>query len=215
MALCLATLTSCVSYNAGTNFQMTGVRQLEVGTTTKVQVLQLFGPPIERIDAAQYKQRRVHFGDEETVLIWRYTYLSESLMQAAVRFLQLEFDTSGRLVDLFYESDFSKDAISARAKKTNFDISLAWHSIIPGKSTRSEVTALLGSDHSVLFFNKPGVSERWYYGYSETSEAETNRYAGKKTQKIYRKSLEIDFDAEGIVLHIKGESDFPDDLARK
>ena len=219
IALCVTTLflalylTSCVSYNAGTNFQMTAVGQLEVGMTTKARVLELFGPPFKRIDAAQYRHQRVHYGDDETFLIWQYAYVSESLVQSSGRFLQVEFDATGSLIDYICSNQFGEGTTPVLLNKSNFDVLLAQRSIIPGKSTRSEVAALLGTDYTQLPFRKPGVSERWHYGYSEVSKNETVAHAGNEKKRSFYKSLNIDFDESGIVRHIKGASDFPDDLA--
>jgi hypothetical protein len=38
---------------------------------------------------------------------------------------------------------------------------------------------------------------------------------GVKVAKPHGKSVDIDFDAGGTVLHRKGESDFPEDVSRK
>ena len=215
--LCVAAvLTSCVSVKLGRSFRGAGVRQLEVGTTTKAQVVQLFGPPYTHINAVGYRLLRVHFGDDDAVLIWRYLYGSGYWpITASGRVLQVEFDAAGRLVDYYYDSRFAEDATPRPVKETNFDIFPARDRIVPGKSSRTEVAAVLGTNYAVLPFNKPGVAERWHYGYSETSKTEKSTFEGMKVNKVYSKSVNVDFDAQGIVQHLKGESDFPDDFARK
>jgi hypothetical protein len=79
-------LASCISASVGRSFPSASVAGLEVGTTTKAQVLQQFGPPYERIDTANW--RIMHFGDDETALILRYVYSHANLFQGADRSLQ-------------------------------------------------------------------------------------------------------------------------------
>jgi outer membrane protein assembly factor BamE (lipoprotein component of BamABCDE complex) len=195
-------LASCISASVGRNFPSASLARLEVGTTTKAEVIQQFGPPFEHIDPVNW--RIVHFGDDETALIWRYVYGQANLFQGADRSLQTEFNNAGLLVDYLYISNFREDGTANSAKETNFDIFAVRTQIIPGRTLKAEVISLMSTNYIVLQFNKPGISQRWYYAYS-----------AQTIPKTHSKWLVIDFDAKGIVQHVGGESDFPEDVARK
>ena len=200
-------LTSCVSASVGRSFPAAGVSQLVVGTTTKAQVIQIFGPPYEHIDAHNWPV--LHFGDDETSVILRYVYGQAYLFEAADQSLQLEFNDAGQLVDYHYLSNFSEDKTASHAKETNFDILAARTQIIPGKTIAAEVVSLVGTNYTVLPFNKPGVASRWYFAYSGKSTT-----PGQGVSITHSKWLIVDFDAQGTVQHIRGASDFLQDLGR-
>jgi outer membrane protein assembly factor BamE (lipoprotein component of BamABCDE complex) len=186
------------------------VAGLEVGATTKSQILQKFGPPYERIDPANW--RVAHFGDDKTALILRYFYGEADLFQGANRSLQTEFNDAGLLVDYLYISNFQEDRTAKPTKETNFDIFVARSHIIPSKTLKTEVVSMMGTNYMVLQFNKPGVAQRWYYAYSAQSRTETTIALGQTIPIMHSKWLVIDFDAQGTVQHVRGESDFPDDI---
>jgi outer membrane protein assembly factor BamE (lipoprotein component of BamABCDE complex) len=214
-SLCLFSacfLTSCGSGQVGRNFQSSGVSQIEVGKTTKTEVLEFFGEPYTTIEVAKQKRTRVHFGDEETVLIWCYIYESGSLFGSSGRDLKIEFDTGDRVVDYYYESTFSEDATAKSPTPANFDLFKARDQIMPGKTSLADVVAILGKSYVSTAFNKPGVAERWHYEYRENSKTEYTQLFGQLIRKTYVKSLDVFFDSNGIVLYCKGESDFPGDL---
>jgi outer membrane protein assembly factor BamE (lipoprotein component of BamABCDE complex) len=206
-------LASCISASVGRSFPSASVAGLEVGTTTKAQVLQQFGPPYERIDTANW--RIMHFGDDETALILRYVYSHANLFQGADRSLQTEFNHAGLLVDYVYISNFREDRTTKPAKETNFDIFAARSQIIPGKTLKADVVSLMGTNYIVLPFNKPGAAQRWYYAFSEQSKTEKTTVFGQTIPITHSKWLVIDFDAQGTVQHLGGESDFPEDVVRK
>jgi hypothetical protein len=207
-------LVSCVSASVGRSFPTAGVAGLEVGVTTKTQVIQQFGPPYERIDPANW--RIVHFGDDETALIWRYAYDYGNRFQESSRSLQTEFNQAGLLVDYLYISNFQVDSTTNNpAKAANFDIFAVRTKIIPGRTLQAEVVSLMGANHMTLQFNKPGVALRWYYAYSEQSRTEKTMFLGQSIPKINNKWLVIDFDAQGTVQRVGGASDFPEDVAHK
>ena len=70
-----------------------------------------------------------------------------------------------------------------------------------GRTVKAEVSSLLGTNYDVLPFKKQGVAQRWYYAYSEKSR--------------HSRWLAIDFDAKGTIQHIRGESDFPEDVNKR
>jgi outer membrane protein assembly factor BamE (lipoprotein component of BamABCDE complex) len=207
-------LTSCISTSVGRNFPSASIAGLEVGSTTREQVIQKFGPPYERIDPANL--RIVHFGDDETAVILRYAYghADMFLFDGAGRSLQTEFNHAGLLVDYLYVSNFQEDRTANPAKETNFDIFAARIQIIPGRTLQAGVISLMGANYRVLPFNKPGIAQRWYYAYSEQSRTEKTMAFGQTIPKTHSKWLAIDFDAQGTVQHVGGESDFPEDVAR-
>ena len=208
-------LTSCASVDVGRSFPSVNIAKLQAGTTTKAQVLEMFGSPFVRIDKAQWDCPRVGFGDEETAVIFRYVHGHGNLLYSAARFLQVEFNEAGLLVDYHYSSAFRKDRTPEAPQEVNFDLFLARDRVVPGKTTRAEVSSLLGTNHVLLPFNKPGVAQRWHYGYSAPSKTDHATIAGQEIEKRYGKSVDIDLDPAGIVLHRQGESDFPEDVARK
>jgi hypothetical protein len=207
-------LVSCVSANIGRSFPTAGLAGLEAGVTTKAQVIAQFGPPYERIDPANW--RVVHFGDDETALIWRYAYDEGNLFQESSRSLQTEFNQAGLLVNYLYLSNFPVDSpTNNHAKSANFDIFAVRTKIIPRRTLEAEVVSLMGANHLTLQFNKPGVALRWYYTYSEQSRTERTIVLGQSIPKTNSKWLVIDLDAQGTVQHVEGASDFPEDVARK
>jgi outer membrane protein assembly factor BamE (lipoprotein component of BamABCDE complex) len=199
-------LTSCSNGQVGRNFQLSDVSRIEAGKTTKTEVLEFFGEPFTAIEVAKWKYSRVYFGDEDAVLIWRYRYESGSLIvfsaKSMVKSMQVEFDAAGRVMDYYCESTFPEDTAPKSPTTSNFDLFKARDQIRAGKTTRDDVIAILGGNYISTAFNKPGVAERWHYGYSENLQT-------------YSKSLDVFFDSNGTVLHCKGESDFPDDLTHK
>jgi len=211
----LLLLTSCFSGSVGRNFLPANVTRLVIGTTTKAEILDQYGPPYERIDPANWPA--MHFGDDETAVILRYVYGHADLFlfDGADRFLQVEFNHSGRLVDYVYISNFSEDRTGPSVCNKNFDVFSARTNIIPGTTFKAGVLALMGANHRVLPFNKPGIAQRWYYTYAEQSKTENTVSFGQTVPKTNEKWLAVDFDAQGMVRHVQGGSDFPEDVARK
>lgn len=158
----------------------------------------------------------VHFGDEETTLIWRYDYDYANLVQESRRSLQTEFNRAGLLVDYLYISNFPEDRTTTNpASAANFDIFAVRTNIVPGRTLQAEVVSLMGANHMTLPFHKPGVALRWYYAYSEQSKTEKTVVVGQSVPTIHAKWLVVDFDAQGTVQHVGGASDFLEDVARK
>jgi outer membrane protein assembly factor BamE (lipoprotein component of BamABCDE complex) len=212
LALACLTLSACVTANIGQDFGTDKVCQMRAGESTQADVARLFGAPLGKIEIADWKIPRYHFGDESTVTIWRYLQASGSLGGSSSKTLQVEFDAAGHVVD------YSFLAISSKGKKTkttDYDIHLAREQLVPGTSTRADVIALLGTNSIVVPFNKAGVAERLEYGYTETSKTEWTEMFGRRIQRIYGKSLSIQLDSEGRVVSIRGVSDFPEDIARQ
>ena len=208
-------LAGCVSAQIGRSFSAANVARLQVGTTTKIQVTELFGPSFVEIDQLAARKRWLRFGDEDTVIILRHMHGYGTLFDSDSRFLQTEFNAAGVLVDYHFTSTFPKEKTPHAAQETNFDLLVARNAIVPGKTSQAQVVPLLGTNYVVLPFNKPGVAQRWHYGYMERSKTEKIKIAGKSIPKFRGKSVDIDFDAGGIVVHVRGESDFPEDLARR
>jgi hypothetical protein len=129
--------------------------------------------------------------------------------------MQIEFNTAGCVIDYDCHSTFPEDAAPKSPTPANFDLFKARDQIRAGKTTRADVIAILGRSYVSTAFNKPGVAERWHYGYSENSKTEHTQLFGQRIPKCYGKSLDVFFDSIGTVLYCKGESDFSDDLARK
>jgi hypothetical protein len=116
-SLCLFTacfLASCADARVGRNFQLSGVGRIEVGKTAKTEVLDIFGEPFTATEVTNWKCPRAHYGNEETVLIWRYRYESASLSgllaKSMVKSMQVEFDAAGRVIDYDCNSTFPEDA---------------------------------------------------------------------------------------------------------
>ena len=202
--LCLVLLPGCVS--VGEDFQLASVGRLRVGETTMDLARMELGIPLVEINVADWGKQRMHFGDEETVTIWRYNYASGTVGFARARFLQVDFDAAGKVSDYFYSSDFGDDEAGDSANK-DFDLFQVRQSVFKGKTTKAEVSDLLGDTFRVIPINKPSVSERRHYGFSATLPSGAGR-------TIYGKSVDIDFDANGVVVDVRGESDFPADVNR-
>lgn len=208
-------LPACATVGRG--FDLGSVATVRVGETTMSEVRSQFGSPTTEIDVATWDYKRMHFGDETTRTIWRYLYAKGTIGSARSKFLQVDFDESGRVADYYYSSSFKGDKTESAAKR-DFDIFLAKERIVEGTTSKPEVLSLLGDSYRVIPINKPGTAERWHYGFSAKSADETTTMhtsAGAVTiDKIYGKSLDIDFDSRGIVCDIRGESDFPADKDR-
>lgn len=212
LVLSVVFLSSCATI--GRNFNLLTVNQIEVGKTTMSDVRSLFGNPSVEIDVDTWDYKRMHFGDEETETIWRYTYASGTIVSAKAKFLQIEFDKDGRVSDYYYSSDFMEDKTEEPEEKIDFDIFLAMEKIIPGKTNKAEVLNMLGNNYRIIKIKKPDTYERWHYGYTSKSETEKSSFGSVEIDKIYGKSLDIDFDFNEVVIDIRGESDFPEDKDR-
>lgn len=204
-------LSSCAS--VGENFQLDAINHLRVGETTMSLARMELGPPFVEIDVAEWRKDRVHFGDESTVALWRYLYARGTLGHARARFLQVEFDSAGKVSDYYYASDFGEDGV-AEARDRDFDLFVVRERVIPGKTTRAEVTSLLGESFRLMTIHKPGVAERRHYEYSAKLPADSAGSPPSGGKRNFGKSVAIDFDARGIVVDVRGESDFPADLRR-
>lgn len=207
--------TSCAS--VGRKFDLSQVQTLRIGETTMAEVRALFGNPLTEIDVDSWGYKRMHFGDEETKTIWRYSYAIGTIGYAQGKFLQVDFDQAGRVSDYYYSSDFGKEKTEEPEKK-DFDIFQAKEGIVPGKTKKTDVISLLGDNYRMISIDKPGTAERWHYGFTGKSKDEkvsVGTSAGAvNINKIYGKSLDIDFDSNGSVVDIRGESDFPADKDR-
>lgn len=202
-------LTSCASFTIGEKFDSASVGSIRIEETTMTEVRSLFGYPWVIIDVDSWKTTRMHFGDEDTKTLWRYMYGRVTSGDSPSKFLQVDFDQAGRVTDYYYSSDFDIDKTEETAEK-DFNIFQANNQIIQGKTTKSDVIMLLGNNYQIIAINKPHTSERWHFGYSEigTSNGKVD------SDKTYGKSLDIDFDSNGVVVDIRGESTFPADLRR-
>lgn len=205
-------LTSCVSATVGRSFDPAGVSRLQVGSTTKAEAIRLFGAPTVSIETANWPSRPAHFGDANTALIWRYFYGHSRLFIGSSRGLQVEFDSKGILVDYHFQDE-------SRGSKPNsdgdFDFYAARDRIVPGKTTQDEVRSLLGDRYAVVDFKQLGVAARWSFVHLERSKTEYVTFAGQRLKQTYGRSVQVDFGSQGIVLHVQGESDFPQDLGRQ
>jgi outer membrane protein assembly factor BamE (lipoprotein component of BamABCDE complex) len=197
-------LSSCISVDMGRDIPADKVAKLRVGVTSRPQVIELLGNPYERVEAIN-ERGAIHFGDTDTVVILRYESAHADLFSQNGAYLEADFNGSGMLVDYQYID-------GGKTKDADFNILNARNRIVPGKSTKADVAALLGANYTVLPFNNPGVAQRWYFAHSESSQTETCVIAGVSVPKTYVKSLFVDFDAAGIVQHVRGKSDFPRDL---
>jgi hypothetical protein len=103
-------MTSCGSAQVGRNFQPIGASRIEMGKTTKADVLEIFGEPFTVTEVTNWKCPRAHFGHEEAALIWRYRYESSSLFSSSAKSMQVEFDAAGRVIDYDCHSTFPEDA---------------------------------------------------------------------------------------------------------
>ncbi len=211
----LLLLNSCATI--GRKFELTGVNQIGIETSTMSEVRSMFGDPMAEIDVATWGFKRVHFGDENTATIWRYVYSSGSVVEVHMKYLEVDFDGNGIVSDYDFSSDYNEDKTQEPDKKQrkDFDIFAAKNNIIPHKTDQTQVLSLLGPIHRVLTINKPDVKERWTYSYERKSTDEkvaVPTSAGVvRTNRYYAKGVAIDFNEKGIVVDISGESDFPED----
>ncbi len=193
---------------------MQDVNQIFVKKTKMNEVRALLGNPLAEIDVATRGYKRMHFGDETTATIWRYLYAAGSVLGANSKFIQIEFDDEGKVADYSFTSSFAKDKMLVpKDNERDFDIFLARKKIIPQKTTQAQVSGLLGKSTKEVMINKPGTKIRWVYDYTKEIDHKgdmvTPNLLGNK--EIFGKNLSIDFNAEGIVTDIRGESDFPED----
>jgi outer membrane protein assembly factor BamE (lipoprotein component of BamABCDE complex) len=207
-------LASCASANLGRDFSTEQIGSLRVGETTKAEVLQKFGAPLVSIVVADWKCRRVHFGDEQTTHIWRYLFGHGNLLGSSGKSLQVEFDASGRVIDYVVDRSLA-EAAARNEKARNFDLFKARDQIIPGKTPKADVLTLLGTNCVSEAFNQPLIAERIRYSHTQPAQEEWVYDFGVKARKIYGKSLNLLIDSEGRVLAVKGESDFVEDLNRQ
>lgn len=208
--------TSCAT--VGTQFDSTNIDNITVAKTTTEDVRAWFGAPYTRIDVPTWEYKRMHFGDEQAHTIWRYIYAKGTIASAQGKSLQVEFDKDGIVTDYYYSSDFGKDKTDEPKVKKDFNIFLAREKVLINRTTKAQVLSLLGNNYRVININKPNVYERWHYGYTGKSKHEKITAATSlgevEIKKIYGKSLDIDFDINGVVVDIRGESDFPQDTDR-
>ncbi len=212
-------LTSCASI--GRQFQLGGVDQITVGSTSMSEARALLGNPLLEIDVATWGYKRMHFGDESTATLWKYIYASGSILGSNVKTLEVEFNKDGVVSDYYFTSSFNEDKINEpkNSEERDFDIFLAKDQIIPGKTNQMEVLTLLGKARREMSINKPGTHVRWIYDYQHKSNDEkvnvpvSTAFSTQNVEinKYYGKFLFIDFNQDGKVVDIRGESDFPAD----
>lgn len=212
-------LTSCASL--GRQFRLEGIDQVVIGTSKMSDVRSLLGDPYAEIDTATWGYKRMHFGDEKIATIWAYVYASGSILGTSAKDLTIDFDKDGKVVDYSFSNTFdgNKTKEPKESERKDFDIFLVRKKIIPRKTTQSEVLSLLGDKYQETTINKPGTKERWIYLYEKKSTDEkvvlpvSTIFSSQNVQvdKIYEKSVFIDFNSNGIVSGVRGESDFPAD----
>ena len=195
------------------NFPTTKLENLQIGMTTASQVAEMFGPPEAGREKSSAMHTRIHFGDEDAKQVWRYFYASGNSSHLQVRSLQVEFDANSILTDYIFRSSQKPDVTKIGSKRLNLDLLLVRNKIQPGRNNGLEVTSLLGSNYIVLPYYKPGIAERRYYVYSEVPNG--NRSTRQQVvDGTHRKSLIVDLDSQGLVQHMRGESDFPEDVGQ-
>ena len=212
-------LTYCASM--GRQFQLEGVNQVTIGTTKMDEVRSLLGNPYNEIDVATWGFKRMHFGDEKTTTIWNYIYASGSILGASSKILIVDFDNEGKVTNYSFNSNFGKDKTQTpkETDRKDFDIFLAKKKIISKKTTQAEVLSLLGNNYKEVSINKPGTKVRWTYVYTKQSKDEkvlvpiSSVFSSHNVEvnKVYEKNLSIDFNANEIVIDVRGESTFPED----
>lgn len=209
MAAGMTLATSCAT--VGKRFDMSKVDRLEVGTSRMAEVESWFGKPLVVIDVPNWKYRRAHFGDEKAVTIWRYVFAIGTIGYAQGKSLQVEFDRTGTVSDYYYDGDGTPGPKETK----DFDFFRAKATIVPGTTTQAEVLTVLGDNYRKIPMRKPSTHERWHYGHTQKAkDAKTGTWTSLgpvEINKIYGKSLAVDFDAKGIVIDVRGESDFPED----
>lgn len=206
--------------SSGRRFDLASAHNLRVGETTMAEVRSLFGNPYAEIDAAIWKGGVMHFGDDDTRKMWYYRYGTPSVPVVAASgagghlwSLEVDLDSDGRVTDYWCSNncDWPYFARAIRGQGTDFDILWVKENLLPQKATKLEVLSYLGDAYRVMSINKPGVQERWHYGYIGFEKASL---AGTAVDRCYQKSVDIDFDVDGVVVSVRGQSNFSEDKKR-
>ena len=173
-----ATLAAC----AGGGFLRPAPEALSLGETTQSEVLKLVGQPAVR-------ETMVRNG--KNIEILSYAYVTEAQKHHGDPTV-----IGGRTLNLFFHDErligheFNS---TLAADHTDFDLR-KMRSIVKGKSTREEVTALLGRPSGFIAFpliNTPSAA--MVYAYRE------NRRVPFGAPMTFTKTLLISFDERGIV----------------
>ncbi|MCR5883869.1 hypothetical protein LRS03_13795 [Rhizobacter sp. J219] len=176
-----AVLAGC----AGTNFKRPDPGALEVGKSTSAQVTQVMGPAPQTGESLR---------NGEKLKVHRYAYAEGAgtgKYPGVVPARAIVFLThNDLLVAEEFVSSFPTDA-------TDFDDSKV-ASIVKGKSTRSEVNALLGKPNGkgVYPFIKTKGESADIYSYSHAKGSVFN-------MKFYSKNLIVSYDAKGTVSDVE------------
>ena len=201
------------------------ISQLWVGITTMADVRAVFGTPSGDYTIQERERQFKLIGSGEASQCSLYLSTSGNLVAT--------FDKDEKLVD--YDYITHADSKWFARKESDFSFTSATN-IVVGNTTKSKVEKLLGSNYLVKTVNKPGVKERWKYAYDKTDKeyvssgvapgvpmfTMTGLHSGYLTSGgnvpvvetkdvIHERWITIDFDAAGMVIGLRGESNFPTD----
>jgi hypothetical protein len=183
---CLAiALTLSLAACAGTNFKRPTPGALDLGRSTSTQVTQLMGTPAQTGELLR---------NGEKLRVVRYAYAEGA---GAGKYPGV---TPARAIAFFFHNDVlvAEEFVSSfPVDATDFDESKI-PSIVKGKTTMDELTALLGrpTGNAVYPFIKNKGERAVLYSYTHVKGAPFN-------MRMYLKSLAVSFDSSGVVSEIE------------
>lgn len=170
---------------AGANFKRPDPGALEVGKSTAIQITQVMGAPQQTGELLRNgeKLKQARYAYAEGAGSGKYPGVTPARAQVFLTFNDV-------LVAEEFVSSFPNDA-------TDFDDTKV-SAITKGKSTRAEVTALLGNPNGkgVHPFIKNKTETAFIYSYSHVKGSVFN-------MKLYAKTLIVSFDATGVVTDVE------------
>jgi outer membrane protein assembly factor BamE (lipoprotein component of BamABCDE complex) len=183
--LLVAASTAFLVGCAGTNFKRPDAGALEVGKSTSAQVTQVMGAPQMTGELLRNgeKLKSVRYAYAEGAGSGKYPGVTPARAQVFMTHNDL-------LVAEEFVSSFPNDA-------TDFDEGKV-SAIVKGKSTRADVTALLGNPNGrgVHPFIKTKGETAFIYSYTHVKGSVFN-------MKLYTKTLIVSFDAAGLVTDVE------------
>lgn len=180
-----ATLTLLITGCAGTNFTLPEAGKLELGKTTKVEAIQTMGKPIQTGEVLQ---------NEKKIEQLKYVYASTGGEAAYAGVIPAR-----AFVLSFFENTLVGEEFTSSFKADNSDFnSDLIAKIEKGKTTRSEVIALLGKPTGTVIYPiiKSAHEKGIVYTYSQAKGSVFN-------MQFHNKLLIVIFDNANIVTDIQ------------
>lgn len=177
LGMALATLYGC----AGTNFVQPSTQALQLGKSSKADVVKLMGSPSQTGEVVKNEKKL----DTTSYAYARNTGVGAYPDVIAARALTYTF-LNGTLTSREYVSSFKDDPTDFDSDKVS--------QIIKGKSTREDVIALLGKPNGEAIY--PVIPQNGdsavIYSYQQTKGNVFNL-------KFYSKALTVSFSPSGVV----------------